>query len=42
MDEELLAISEEIFTYIINQLTFHLRFMDPAINRFARVGDTME
>ncbi len=42
MDEELLAISEEIFTYIINRLTFHLRFMDPAINRFARVGDTME
>jgi hypothetical protein len=42
MDEELLAISEEIFTYIMNQLTFHLRFMDPAINRFARVGDTME
>ncbi len=42
MDEELIAISEEIFTFIISRLTFHLRFMDPALNRFVRIGDTME
>ena len=42
MDEELIAISEEIFTYIISQLTFHLRFMDPALSRFVRIGDAME
>ena len=42
MDEELLEISDEIFAYIISQLTLHLRFMDPALNRLKTVGDTME
>lgn len=42
MDEELIRISEEIFEYIRGQLTFHLRFMDPAINNFILIPDTAE
>lgn len=42
MDEELLSISNEIFEYIRSQLTFHMRFMDPAINNYVLIGEGTE
>ena len=41
MDEELTAISEEIFQNIISRLTLHLRFMDIALNRYQFAGDSV-
>ena len=40
MDDELIQLSEEIFTDIITQLTLHLRFMDIALTRFILVPDS--
>jgi len=42
MDEELIQISEEIFAYIRSQLTFHLRFMDLALNNYQLIPDALE
>lgn len=42
MDEELVSISEEIFAYIRSQLTFQLRFMDPALNNYQLIPDASE
>lgn len=32
MDEELIAICQEIFKNLISQITMHLRFMDIALD----------
>ncbi len=42
MDDELLLICNEIFAYIRNQLTFQLRFMDPALNNYQLIPDALE
>ena len=40
MDDQLTAISEEIFQYAVAQLTLSLRFMDIALNRYALIPDS--
>ncbi len=42
MDDELIAVSQEIFQNVIARLTLYLRFMDIALNRFTFVPDAME
>lgn len=40
MDQELVAVCQEIFQNIISQITLHLRFMDVALDRFIFVPES--
>ena len=44
MDEELIAICQEIFKNLISQITMHLRFMDIALDNytFAPISTSIE